>query len=112
MFFKKNKIEEIEEKVTYNYIITNVDKKMLHKIYNTEFSITEIYLQPYCNNTKIKVLELEHDKILGDIQEKDISEILKYNFKLGKICVSMKINDEGLQEYEGEVYFETYVKKR
>ena len=42
-------------------------------------------------------------KIIGDIKEKDVAEILSLGFKTGQIIVDNYINDEGLQVFKGTV---------
>lgn len=83
----------------------------MRKIFNTEFSIVDIYLKPYKNNTAIKVLNLKNDKIIGDINKKDIAEILNLGFTTGQIIVDNYINDEGMQVFRGTVFFKKIIKK-
>ena len=106
--FKTDNHKVITETKEYEYTIENVDKKELQKIFNTEFSIIDIYLRPYKNNTAIKVLNLKNDKIIGDIKEKDVAEILSLGFKTGQIIVDNYINDEGLQVFKGTVLFKSH----
>lgn len=104
-FFNKAKKEPTTKTIDYEYLIENTNQKLLKKIYETEFSIAEIYLQPYNDNNSIKVLELQHDTPIGDIMPKDVLEVLGYNLKLGKIIVDSQFDNDGHQFFKGTVFF-------
>lgn len=104
--FKRKVEQKTEEKIIkYEYIITNTEQKELKKIYNTEFSIIDIYLKPYKETTAIKVLRLDNDNIIGDIPSNKVNEILNLAFKTGQIYVEADINDKGEQYFKGTVFF-------
>ncbi len=109
--FKKEVEQKKEEKIVeYEYIITNTEQKELKKIYNTDFSIVDIYLRPYKDNTAIKVLKLNNDNIIGDIPSNKVSEVLKLDFRTGQIYVDTGIDDNGKQYFRGTVSFKKRIK--
>ncbi len=109
--FKKEVEQKREEKIMeYEYIITNTEQKELKKIYNTDFSIVDIYLKPYKDDTAIKVLKLNNDNIIGDIPSNKISEVLNLDFRTGQIYVDADIDDNGKQYFKGTVFFKKRIK--
>lgn len=110
IFNKKTDEIKSEKVIEYEYSVENASQSQLEKIYNTEFSIVDIYLKPYKNNTAIKVLKLDNDNIIGDVASKDINELLELNFRTGQIYVDFYLDDNGKKLYRGVISFKRKIK--
>ena len=105
LFNKNSKELKNEKEIEYEYPVENVSQNQLEKIYNAEFSIVDIYLKPYKNNTAIKVLKLDNDNIIGDVAPKNVDELLKLNFRTGQIYVDFYLDDNGKKLYKAVIFF-------
>ena len=111
IFNKKTDEIKSEKVIEYEYPVENASQSQLEKIYNTEFSIVDIYLKPYKNNTAIKVFKLDNDNIIGDVASKDIDELLELNFRTGQIYVDFYLDDNGKKLYRGVIFFKRKIKR-
>ena len=96
----KNKTTQIIEK---EYMIENGKQKELEKIYNTAYSITDIYLKPF--NNSYKVLLLKNDKPIGDVPQQYVTEISYLQLITGQIYVESDLDDNGEQVFKGTIMF-------
>lgn len=103
---QKKDAKNKEQKIEKEYIIENTNQKALEKIYNTEYSIVDIYLRPFNDNKSFKVLLLSNDKPIGDIPEKYTNEISSLRFVTGQIYVESNIDNEGNQIFKGITIFQ------
>ncbi len=97
----------------YSYPLENTKNSVLKKISsNSQYEdedYREIYIEPYAEDTKLKVFLSRNDDDIGDITNPEyVKAIIDNDLDYGFISVNKTISNDGIVSYGGKIDFYKY----
>lgn len=97
----------------YSYSLENTKNSVLKKIYSSskyeDEDYREIYIEPYADDTKLKVFLSSNNDDIGDIIKPEyVKEIIDNDLDYGFISVNKAISNDGIVSYSGKINFYKY----